>query len=495
MMRRILAIFQVVTCIGACNLVNAQTLPVRPEPNYNVDHNAFISGKVTVDGSSQTPAGVVAVLSRVEGNALVPVSYALSDKDGNFTLTGLSGTTYRISYEYPTSGFSVKSGGPSANISAVAGNITVENLVLTRNENTITNCNASPLQATNWNDVIEVPKAEASTGATLNKVTVFSSAVVVNPKIEITASTEAIYTRLDFGADVSLLGPSFTPIHQLETAKQFAGSLVVNGVVDQRLILGQNQSLTYFDISSAKTTFTDLNSVPADYLGSGNVSFVANATAFTGTTYTGGNASFELTTDAMAGVCLTYTYTTNPLPVTLASFSAKAKTEGKYQSVDVNWSTTAELNSEKFEVEKSADAKKWQLIGTETASKNSKETINYTLTDIAPMAGKSYYRLKMVDLDGSFAYSRIVGMQLENDKIQVKVFPNPVAQELFVQEEGQQSVKEVTIFSNAGNVVSQTKEVSSEKGVNVKGLRTGTYVVRVKSNDGSHYTHRIVIAR
>jgi hypothetical protein len=490
MMNRIFATFQILACLGISNLVVSQTLPVLPAPNHETTHDAFISGKVVVNGSTQTPGGIIAVLLRVGGTVPVPVSYALTDNDGNFTLTGQSGVTYRVSYQYPTAGFSAYGGSPSDNITAVSGNNSVSDLVLATNEKTITNCKASANDLTDWTGVILVDKAQPTTNAELESISVFHSAAVKNPTIKITASsTGATYSKLELGAIVSIEGPAGETYVDLETSKAFAGNRP-----SERIGLTPDEVLAYYDISSAKSEILSVDNF-TDFIGSGQVTFDVIAEASTAITSTSGNSAFEVSTNAMAGVCLTYTYTTNPLPVTLASFFVKAKTEGKYQSVDVNWSTTAELNSEKFEVERSADAKKWQLIGTETASKNSEETINYTLTDIAPMAGKSYYRLKMVDIDGSFAYSRIVGMQLENDKIQVKVFPNPVAQELFVQEEGQQSVKEVTIFNNAGNVVSQTKEVSSEKGVNVKGLRTGTYVVRVKSNDGSHYTHRIVIAR
>ncbi|REA63279.1 hypothetical protein DSL64_06595 [Dyadobacter luteus] len=489
-MKKLLAIFQVVLCAGLSTYTFGQALPVLPAPNHSSVHSAVINGKVTVNGTSQTPAGIIAILSRVDGGTSVPVSYALSDNTGNFSLFGHVGNTYQVSYVYPTAGFSALSGSPSTSIVAAAGNNSISDLVLVAGDKTITNCGVSTNNMTDWQGTVLVDKARPTNNAALQSVSVFHSAAVENPTIKITAtSTGATYSKLDLGALVSIEGPAGKTYAGLESYKLFAGNRQA-----ERISLTPDQVLTYYDISSAKSEVLTVSEF-SEFIGAGQVSFDVMAEAATAITSTSGNSAFEVSTYAKAGVCLTYTYEVNPLPVTLTSFVAKATSEGKLSTVDVKWSTTAETNSEKFEVEKSADAKNWQLAGTKAAAQNSDVLNNYSFTDLSPLGGKSYYRLKMVDLDGSFAYSKIVGVQLEGSNIQMNLFPNPVAQQLFVQEEGQQTVKEVTIFNNAGNVVSFNKEVAADKGVDVKSLLTGTYLVRVTVNDGSHYTHRIVIAR
>jgi hypothetical protein len=91
------------------------------------------------------------------------------------------------------------------------------------------------------------------------------------------------------------------------------------------------------------------------------------------------------------------------LPVKLISFTvAKA---GK--NAQLSWATTEEVNSEKFVIERSADARNWKSIGQRAAMGESTALSNYTFPDQAPLPGANYYRLKVVDSDGTFVYSVI----------------------------------------------------------------------------------------
>src|SRR5690606_11386177 len=88
------------------------------------------------------------------------------------------------------------------------------------------------------------------------------------------------------------------------------------------------------------------------------------------------------------------------LPVKLAYFNA-AK-EGN--TANLTWATTEEMNNTGFEIQRSADARKWQAIGfveNQTADGNSKNLLTYGFADVAPLAGNNYYRLKQIDTDGS----------------------------------------------------------------------------------------------
>lgn len=471
----------------------AQILPVMPAPNHETDHDATVDGKITVAGSSQGLPGIVAILSRVEsGLDDVPVSYTVSNANGDFTLTGQSGITYHVTYEYPTVGFSSTSGNPSSLITLAPGINNVEDLVLTKNVNTITNCNVSTKQATNWIGTIDVPKPQSVNGAVLNSVSVFYSSAVFNPQMEITSGpgSQSIFTKLDIGAGVQIAAPSNTPRLLLETVKSFAG-----GFDEERIILDPDQKLTYYDISSAKTANTLYNIVPASYIGAGDISFSVRASALTSTTSTSGNASFALTTDAVAGVCLTYTYASDPLPVTLTSLSAKATVIENTQMVMVEWSTVHESNSDVFEIERSADARKWVLIGTEAASTASDKLQRYFFKDYNPLPGKSYYRLKMIDKDGSFAFSRIVGTELTSDAASLTVYPNPVVEKLFVQFPDYQSFKSISIFNSNGQNVYKSQIVSADKGIDVRHLATGIYHVQTTMTDGRVKSKKIHINR
>jgi hypothetical protein len=94
----------------------------------------------------------------------------------------------------------------------------------------------------------------------------------------------------------------------------------------------------------------------------------------------------------------------NPLPIELLEFSATPNGN----QVDVFWTTASEINNERFEVERSSNAQSFTKITTLAGAGNSNTLLSYTATDLQPLNGVSYYRLKQIDYNGSFEYSEIV---------------------------------------------------------------------------------------
>jgi hypothetical protein len=98
----------------------------------------------------------------------------------------------------------------------------------------------------------------------------------------------------------------------------------------------------------------------------------------------------------------------NSIPVELTSFTAIASTG----NVVLNWVTATELNNSGFQVEKrktkNEGGEDWETIGFVNGNGTSTETHTYSFADQNPVGGKSYYRLKQIDFDGSFEYSNIV---------------------------------------------------------------------------------------
>lgn len=92
------------------------------------------------------------------------------------------------------------------------------------------------------------------------------------------------------------------------------------------------------------------------------------------------------------------------LPIELSSLEAQLNRN----AVDVNWVTASEINSDFFGVERSYDGAIFEQIGQVKASGNTTTPVAYTYKDEDGRFGERFYRLKMVDLDGSFANSYIV---------------------------------------------------------------------------------------
>lgn len=95
------------------------------------------------------------------------------------------------------------------------------------------------------------------------------------------------------------------------------------------------------------------------------------------------------------------------LPVTIQSFKV-ARANG---NTIVSWTTSSEINSEIFEVQRSNDGVNFSSVGTVNAKHNSYVTTNYTFTDNVQFDNTQYYRLLMVDKDGVFTYSSVVSLK------------------------------------------------------------------------------------
>lgn len=177
-----------------------------------------------------------------------------------------------------------------------------------------------------------------------------------------------------------------------------------------------------------------------------------------------------------------------PLPVTLVSFSATKESGTAF----LKWSTTFETNSDHFEVQRSSNGKNWNQIGIVASNGESTSLKDYSFTDIRPMRGENLYRLKMIDKDQSFAYSRIQGVRFEDTVQDLSVYPNPSADFVYIRDAG--NVEKVSVTDLKGNTVYQSGEL--EKGeINVKNLLAGPYAVKVLRKNGQTTVQKIIVVK
>ncbi len=109
------------------------------------------------------------------------------------------------------------------------------------------------------------------------------------------------------------------------------------------------------------------------------------------------------------------------LPLNLLSFTASYNGT----AAQLQWSTTNEINVQKYVVQKSKDGINFTTIGEVNAT-NRVATNNYSFTDAETLIGKVYYRLKNIDVNGTFKYSNIVSINTKQGK-NVQVYPNPAS--------------------------------------------------------------------
>lgn len=173
-----------------------------------------------------------------------------------------------------------------------------------------------------------------------------------------------------------------------------------------------------------------------------------------------------------------------PMPVTLVNFIA-TKSESQ---VLLSWSTVLESNSSHFEIERSQDAKSWNSIGRISAGKNTKALSEYDFTDIEPAKGTNYYRLKMVDLDETFAYSKIASVSIQ--AVSVVIYPNPVADRLTIADAQLSQIQKVVIYNTSGKAVVSSE--NAQHALDVSTIPKGIYVVTITYRNGTRVSQKIV---
>jgi hypothetical protein len=171
-----------------------------------------------------------------------------------------------------------------------------------------------------------------------------------------------------------------------------------------------------------------------------------------------------------------------PLPLQLLSFSGSSSN----CTTTLKWLTTNEVNVDRFEVESSIDGSNFVLVNTVTAKcNNSQTTCNYQAE--IPQQQSVFYRLKMIDKDGTFLYSQVISIQADcYGQSNLKLYPNPVINNsttlsIF----NTASIQNATlVIANVLGIDVMAKKLVLNKGINyviinTSDLSTGLYWLKV----------------
>jgi hypothetical protein len=162
------------------------------------------------------------------------------------------------------------------------------------------------------------------------------------------------------------------------------------------------------------------------------------------------------------------------LPSELISFKAVYKNN----EVQISWTTANEMNTAQFRVERSADSRSFTGIGVVNAA-NQTGTQRYQFTDLTPLERPGYYRLEMVDKDGSVSYSLVVAVNT-GAILSLRVYPNPVKEQLQVQHSATKGNGIIEIYSAQGKMILEKRLLANLRHtyINLSTLLPGTYLLR-----------------
>lgn len=180
----------------------------------------------------------------------------------------------------------------------------------------------------------------------------------------------------------------------------------------------------------------------------------------------------------------------SPLPVTLISL----KTELQEKKVNISWQTSQETNASEFEIQRSTDAKDFVKVGSMAAKGESADVTVYTFKDETAMdvlAPVAYYRLKMIDRDGTFAFSRIQNVTISKVN-SLAIFPNPASDRFYLDPKELSETHSVSVTNIHGRIIYETSRIGSD-GIAVNGFVPGMYVVKISKPNGISRSQKIVV--
>ena len=179
------------------------------------------------------------------------------------------------------------------------------------------------------------------------------------------------------------------------------------------------------------------------------------------------------------------------VPVELVSFNAVVHSD----KVELNWITASELNNRGFEIQRSQKSEvrsqNWEKIGFVPGNGTTTEISTYSFIDDKPITEKTYYRLKQIDLDGTFSYSNEIEVDVigVNGYSLLQNFPNPFNPKTVIGYQlpvtGNVILKVYDVLGNQiATLVNEVKETGSyEVEFDAAKLSSGVYYYTLKSGD------------
>ncbi|QQS35980.1 MAG: T9SS type A sorting domain-containing protein [Ignavibacteriales bacterium] len=186
------------------------------------------------------------------------------------------------------------------------------------------------------------------------------------------------------------------------------------------------------------------------------------------------------------------TVTGTVVPVELTEFTAEVNSN----SVTLNWGTSSETNNAGFEIHRLKDSKNessgnWEVIAFVKGNGTTTETHTYSYSDKNLNTGKYTYRLKQIDLDGSFEYSNEIEFSIDvpvNFEL-LQNYPNPFNPSTTITYNIPQNAFIILkVFDVLGNSIATLVNEEQPAGsydvkFDASGLSSGLYFYKLEYND------------
>jgi hypothetical protein len=175
------------------------------------------------------------------------------------------------------------------------------------------------------------------------------------------------------------------------------------------------------------------------------------------------------------------------LPVSMISFEAKCN----QNEVLLNWKTASETSSSYFEIQKSKDLNDWISIGKVGAAGNSNQLLSYDFT-ISNSVDDDYYRLKQVDLNGTFEFSKTIISDCKFEQ-PIQVYPIPTSSKLNIAISEDYLNSKFILKNGVGAVVLIGQLNDKINIINLENLPKGMYFLTIEKNGMGISVSKVVV--
>ena len=177
------------------------------------------------------------------------------------------------------------------------------------------------------------------------------------------------------------------------------------------------------------------------------------------------------------------------LPVELNSFTAEANAGEAL----LRWSTSSEMNSNRFQVERSTNGLHFSTIGERAAQGNSAVFNEYQFSDRHPVNGYNYYRLKQIDRDGASYYSKVEVLNFSLEGKAISIYPNPAFAYVYVAGLKSSNDYFYRLFSLSGVKAAEGKIIGGR--INLPEINDGLYNIQVYESGKNVLVQKLFIKK
>lgn len=174
------------------------------------------------------------------------------------------------------------------------------------------------------------------------------------------------------------------------------------------------------------------------------------------------------------------------VPITLTSFTSGINDK----SVHLKWETSADLNLDHFEIERSIDGTTFTSIGKTKANNIGTAIKSYTFDDITPNY-INHYRLKLIDMTGQVNYSKI--LYVKNTAASLLTLKQTiVTNKLSIEIANSTLIENFIIYDLSGRTMIKHKATAGSQDINTSSFTPGKYLIRLHTKDGQAYTQQFI---